>query len=159
MPVRVLGILPAPAALPLVLYHGIGGSFSPGQVWSLFKKYKFLALPAGSQASIPQTPTGIVTDGASIGGMIVTGKHRGTGRTTCPNATLCSTDLSNTGLRLNQGLRFEKRATNRLSHETSEFIRDERKEPRLILKKQHRRETACRGWRALANRATKLRLR
>jgi hypothetical protein len=42
---------------------------------------------------------------------------------------------------LNQGLLFERPATNLLSHETSEFSRDEMKELRLIFKKQHRRQT------------------
>jgi len=38
-------------------------------------------------------------------------------------------------------IRVKRPATNRVSHETSEFSRDERKESRLILKKQHSRAT------------------
>jgi hypothetical protein len=48
----------------------------------------------------------------SIGGMILTGENRGSGRQTCPDASLSITNLTWTDLGLNLGLRSETPATN-----------------------------------------------
>jgi hypothetical protein len=51
--------------------------------------------------------------------MKLTGETRSTREETCPSATLSTTNLTRTDPGLNPGLRGEKPATNRLSHDTA----------------------------------------
>jgi hypothetical protein len=51
--------------------------------------------------------------------MKLTGENRNTRRKICSSATLSNTNLTRTDPGLNLGLRGERPATNRLSHETA----------------------------------------
>ena len=155
------------------------GRFAPGTVpWN---RRQFFTLtgpdalqtiqtsrPAGNQASIPQTRTSVVSRWLNECGALAEWYWQANievlGEKSCPGATLCITNLRSIGLRLNQGLRFERPATNRLTHETSEFSWGEGKESRLILKKkqqqQHRRATvSVSRMEGACKQAAKLRLR
>jgi hypothetical protein len=92
-----------------------------------------------------------------VGRMILTGNTRSTVSTTCLSATWLTINLRSTGLWLNHSLRFEKPGTYRLGHRTSEFsqVRGNNRD-RSYGSSIGGQQSACRGWRALVSRATKL---